>query len=204
MGSPLRVAIIGCGGITRAHLEAMKALPVTPVVTVDVDEGRARQYAQQYAALRHGTRIEDALAGDVDAVIICLPHHLDREAVVAAADHGKHVLTEKPMALSLQEADAAIATLNHSLNSDASAWDTHITGTAGSMVVANERIVLGEGEMEVPMGPAIERQLREFVDAIAGEREPDASGAIVRRTMQALEAAKLSMASGQVISTGGM
>ena len=50
----------------------------------------------------------------------------------------------------------------------------------------------------------MERQLREFVNAIADGREPKASGANVRRTMQALEAAKLSIASGQVISTESM
>ena len=47
MESQLRVAIIGCGGIAKAHLEAMRALPARPVVTVDVDESRARQYAQE-------------------------------------------------------------------------------------------------------------------------------------------------------------
>jgi predicted dehydrogenase len=321
MESQLRVAVIGCGGIARAHLDAMRALPARPVVTVDVDENRARQYAEEYGAQRYVTRIEDALADDVDAAIVCLPHHLHRETVVAAAEHGKHVLTEKPMALSLREADAMIeaagrnrvclmvgqvlrfrganikarqliregrigeprnvirrrlsrsrefhsawardpakaggwvlygygshevdmmlwlfdthatrvyaqgrmnnpywndydeislhmelangmiATLNHSLNSASGAWDTTITGTAGSMYVANERIVLDGKEMEVPMGPAMERQLREFVDAIAGGREPEASGANVRRTMQALEAAKRSLASGQIVSTEGM
>lgn len=321
MESPLQVAVVGCGGIARAHLEAMRTLPARPVVMVDVDESRARQYAEEFGAARHGTRIEDALAGDVDAVIVCLPHHLHRQAVVAAAERGKHVLTEKPMAVSLQEADAMIeaarrnrvrlmvgqvlrfrganvkarqliregrigeprnmirrrlsrsrefqsewardpaqaggwvlygygshevdmmlwlfdthamrvytqgrknnpywndydeislqmelangmmATLNHSLNSASGAWDTYIIGTAGSMYVANERIVLNEEEMAVPMGPAMERQLGEFIDAIAEGREPEASGANVRRTMQALEAAKLSIASGQIISTGGM
>ena len=321
MHAPLRIAIIGCGGIARAHLEAMKDLPARPVVMVDIDEGRARQYAQAYGADRHATRIEDALADDVDAAIICLPHHLHRQAAVAAAERGKHVLTEKPMALSLQEADAMIeaarrnhvclmvgqvlrfrganvkarqliregrigeprnairrrlsrsrefpspwardpaqaggwvlygygshevdmllwlfdtharrvyaqarrnnpywndddevslqmelangmiATLNHSLNSASEVWDTCITGTQGSMYVANERIVLNGEEMRVPMGPAMERQLREFIAAIAERREPEASGADVRRTMQALEAARLSIASGQVISTGGM
>ncbi len=321
MESQLRVAMLGCGDIARAHLEAMGALPARPVVTVDVDESRARQYAEEYSAERHSTQIEDALADDVDAVIVCLPHHLHREAVVAAAESGKHILTEKPMALSLQEADAMIdaagrnrvclmvgqvlrfrganvkarqllgegrigeprnvirrrlsrsrefhsawardpakaggwvlygygshevdmllwlfdtyatrvyaqgrknnpywndydevslqmelangmiATLNHSLNSASGAWDTTITGTAGSMYVANERIVLDGEEMAVPMGPAMQRQLREFVDAIAEGREPEASGANVRRTMQALEAAKLSLASEQIISTEGM
>jgi predicted dehydrogenase len=321
MDTQLCISVIGCGGIARAHLEAMKVLPARPVVTVDLDPDRARQYAVEYGAERHGTRIEDALAGDVDAAIVCLPHHLHRPAVIAAAESGKHVLTEKPMTVSLHEADVmiaaarrngvrlmvgqvlrfrganvearrliregcigdprnairrrlsrsrefrsawasdpaqaggwvlygygshevdmllwlldthatrvyaqarrtnpywndhdevsmqmelangAIATLNHSLNSAFGAWDTVLTGTAGSMLLENERIVLDGAEQRVPMGPAMERQLREFLDAIADEREPEASGASVRRTMVALEAAKRSIASGQIISTESM
>ena len=84
MVSQLRVAMIGCGGIARAHLEAMRTLPARPVVMVDIDESRARRYAQEHGAQRHGTRVEDALTDDVDAAIVCLPHHLHREAVVAA------------------------------------------------------------------------------------------------------------------------
>jgi predicted dehydrogenase len=71
------------------------------------------------------------------------------------------------------------------------------------MLIANERIVLDDQEIEAPMGPAMERQLGEFIEAIVQGREPEASGANVRRTMQALEAAKRSIASGQIVSTEG-
>lgn len=43
---------------------------------------------------------------DVDAVDICLPHHLHAAAIVAAADAGKHVLCEKPLCLTMDQADA--------------------------------------------------------------------------------------------------
>ncbi len=108
MEAPLRISVLGCGGIARVHLEAMRAVPAKTIVTVDVDADRARQYAEKYGAERHGAQIEDALADDVDAVIVCLPHHLHCEAAVAAAEKGKHILTEKPMALSLHEADTMI------------------------------------------------------------------------------------------------
>ncbi len=57
MESQLRIAVIGCGGIAKGHLNAMKHLPAKPVVTVDIDESRARQYAEEYGADRYHTRI---------------------------------------------------------------------------------------------------------------------------------------------------
>ncbi len=108
MESQLRIAVIGCGGIARGHLNAMKNLPAKPVAMVDIDESRARQYAEEYGADRYYTKIEDALTDDVDAVIVCLPHYLHLGAVVTAAESGKHVLTEKPMAISLKEVDDMI------------------------------------------------------------------------------------------------
>mgnify|MGYP001589079277 CR=1 FL=1 len=99
MESQLRIAIIGCGGIAKGHLDAMKNLPAKPVATVDTDESRARQYAEEYGADRYHTKTEDALTDDVDAAIICLPHYLHVEAAVTAAESGKHILTEKPNVL---------------------------------------------------------------------------------------------------------
>jgi predicted dehydrogenase len=58
--------------------------------------------------------------------------------------------------------------------------------------------------MNIHMGPAMKLQLGEFINSIREEREPEASGTNMRRTMQALEAAKLSIASGQVVDTTGM
>ncbi len=98
-------------------------------------------------------------------------------------------------------ANGMIATLNHSLNSVSGAWDTFIMGTEASVYITSEQIILNGEKINVPMGPAMELQLKEFIDAIREDREPEASGANVRKTMQALEAAKLSIAQGQIIIT---
>jgi predicted dehydrogenase len=105
------------------------------------------------------------------------------------------------VSLQMTLANGMIATLNHSLNAVPSAWDTYIVGTGGAMYITNEAIVLDGEEMRVPMGPAMEHQLQEFVEAIREGREPEASGTSVRRTMQALEAAKRSIAGGAIVST---
>jgi predicted dehydrogenase len=322
MESQLRVAVIGCGGIARGHLNAMKNLSTArPVAMVDLDETRARQYAEEYRADRYHTDIADALTDDVDAVIVCLPHYLHVGAAIAAAESGKHILTEKPMAISLKEADdmieaamrnnvrlmvgqvlrfrgcnveakrlikdgkigeprniirrrlsrsrefrsewardpakaggwvlygygshevdmmlwlfdthanrvyaqarknnpywndydeigiqmelanGMIATLNHSLNCVMGAWDTFITGTKASMYITNQQITIDGEKIDVPMGPAMELQLKEFINAINEGREPESSGVNVRKTMQALEAARLSIAKGQIMDTKGM
>ena len=106
------------------------------------------------------------------------------------------------VSIQMELANGMIATLNHSLNSVVGVSDTFIMGTAASMHLTSERILLNGEKMEVPMGPpAMELQLQTFLDAIREGCEPEASGADVRKTMQALEAAKRSILTGQVIET---
>jgi predicted dehydrogenase len=70
-------------------------------------EANAQQRAEQAGGARIFSDYRDLLAnGDVDAVDICLPHHLHKDAIIAAADAGKHILCEKPLCLSMTEADA--------------------------------------------------------------------------------------------------
>lgn len=61
--------------------------------------------AEDSRAAVYGDYLEMLSGADIDAVDICLPHHLHAPAVLAAARHGKHILCEKPLCLSLEEAD---------------------------------------------------------------------------------------------------
>jgi predicted dehydrogenase len=79
-------------------------------VCCDVDEQRAAQRAAMVGSARHTTSFEEVLVDpDVDAVEICTPHHLHADTVIAAAQAGKHVLCQKPLARTLAECDAMIA-----------------------------------------------------------------------------------------------
>ncbi|MBI3948038.1 MAG: Gfo/Idh/MocA family oxidoreductase [Armatimonadetes bacterium] len=102
----LRMALIGAGGIAGAHArrsQGVKNLEITAVV--DIDETRARALAEKLGGPRVFTRYEDALAaGGFEAVDICLPTHLHAPVAVAAASRGLHVLCEKPMARTLEQA----------------------------------------------------------------------------------------------------
>jgi predicted dehydrogenase len=77
---------------------------------VDLDEARAESLREMQPGARATADYREALSdAQVDAVTVCLPHNLHAPVSVEAAEAGKHVLCEKPMAASLEEADRMIA-----------------------------------------------------------------------------------------------
>ena len=103
----LRVGIIGCGSISQAHVRGWNAIPnkARVVAVADVSERNAELVSGLVGGARIVKDYRDLLASDeVDAVDVCLPHHLHKDAIVAAARAGKHVLCEKPLCLSFEEA----------------------------------------------------------------------------------------------------
>ncbi len=117
----LNVGIIGSGNIARVrHIPAWnKLVGQAPVVAVsDVVPEATAAAAQLVAdATGHAPAVyEDYHAlireAGVDAVDICLPHHLHADAILAAVAAGKHILCEKPMCISLTEADAIVAAVD--------------------------------------------------------------------------------------------
>jgi predicted dehydrogenase len=102
----IKVGLLGGGGIATAHIrgytEHADRIAVTAVA--DAVPGTARTRATELGA-RDFTDYRRLLAeADIDAVDICLPHHLHRDAIVTAAEAGKHILCEKPLCLSPSEA----------------------------------------------------------------------------------------------------
>jgi predicted dehydrogenase len=106
----LTVGIIGAGGIGRVHAEAYQRQRECRVgVVADVDPARGTALANDVGAHYVG-EIAALLASDeLQAVSICLPHALHADAAVRAAQAGKHVLCEKPIATTLADADRMIA-----------------------------------------------------------------------------------------------
>ncbi len=104
----IRVGLVGCGGIMGAHLPGWKAVEGRAQVTAacDVNEANANKRAQETGqAPQVCTDWQQMLAYDlVDAVDVALPHKLHRDAIVQAAEAGKHILTEKPLCTTLDEA----------------------------------------------------------------------------------------------------
>lgn len=109
------IGMIGCGGISRSHIDAYVRLaregrPVRIVATADVAAARAREGAAQAGTSTWFTDYREVLADPtITAVDICTSNNTHAEIAIAAARAGKHVLLEKPLALDLDEADAIIA-----------------------------------------------------------------------------------------------
>ena len=102
----LGVAIHGAGWVAGAHAESWKKNAHVRIVSVgDLDENRARRFVAEHgldAAVR--TDYEEVLRDDrVDLVDVTSPSHVHAEQGIAAAEAGKHVLVEKPIALSVDE-----------------------------------------------------------------------------------------------------
>ncbi len=106
----LRVGIIGLGGIARAHCDAIASLDDVEVVAVaDLFAEKRRAYMQKYDIAKGYASHTELLADDaIDAVAVVLGHHLHHRLTVDACNAGKHVLVEKPMALSLEQCDEMI------------------------------------------------------------------------------------------------
>ncbi len=104
----VRIGLIGCGSIAEVHVNGYLKVAEDAQVTAvcDVSEPLARQRAVQAGgkARIFSDYVTLLAEGDVDAVDICLPHHLHKDAIVAAANAGKHVLCEKPLCLTLAQA----------------------------------------------------------------------------------------------------
>ena len=107
----VRVGLIGSGFISSLHAEALRRVPGAALVAVaSPTPGKAERFAAVHGMPRHFTDTRALYdQKDVDLVVLGLPNDLHCEAAVAAAMAGKHVVVEKPMALSLAECDRMIA-----------------------------------------------------------------------------------------------
>ncbi len=107
---PVRLAIIGTGGMGSAHAMGIKDDPDVDLAwVVDLDLPRAEELAAATGASATAS-MEDALSDpEVDAVLIALPTSLHRMATEAAAAAGKHVFCEKPIARTTEDGEAMVA-----------------------------------------------------------------------------------------------
>jgi len=103
----LGVGIIGTGWVAGSHIEAFEANPETGIRAIlSRDKERAHAYAETHGLTRARAydRLEQILDDpSVQIVSIATPHHLHAQQAVAAAKAGKHLMLEKPVALTLAE-----------------------------------------------------------------------------------------------------
>lgn len=111
MNEPVRVGIIGLGMAGRDHLGRVAACDAATAVCAADPDAHARTNAESAAP---GIRCYDDYKAmlereEVDLVIVATPHHLHAGMVVDALSAGRHVLCEKPLAITTQECDRMIA-----------------------------------------------------------------------------------------------
>ncbi len=107
--APIRIGLVGCGAISTQHLEAIAAidgLALAAVTSASVD--RARTVGERWD-VPWSTSLDDFLArDDVDAVTICTPSGLHPAHALAALRSGRHAIVEKPIALTVEDAEAVV------------------------------------------------------------------------------------------------
>lgn len=111
MSSRIRLAILGAGRIAQVHWQGYQRISdkVQIVAVVDTQKDLAARKAEEWGINRGFATLDELLdAQECDAVDICLPHNLHLECVQRACASQKHVLLEKPIARTLDEADAII------------------------------------------------------------------------------------------------
>ena len=105
----VKMGVIGVKGVGRIHVEAISSSEKTELRAVaDINEEAGKTVALNYGVEWYRNYEEMLELKDLDAVSICTPHFLHCQMALKALDYGKHVLVEKPMAISVSEADEMI------------------------------------------------------------------------------------------------
>ena len=107
---PVRLGLVGLGGMGRSHLgkenalEEVKFVGVADVVPAAVEEATAKYGVKGYTDYR-----ELIDSGEIEAVLVATPHPFHAPIALYAMQRGLHVISEKPIAVSVREADQMIA-----------------------------------------------------------------------------------------------
>ena len=109
MSKRIRAGLIGCGGISRQHIGALMQMDNAEIVAVcDIKPDRLAAAAAQTGAEPMEDWTKLVARDDIDIVHVLTPHYLHAPMAIAALKAGKHVLTEKPMASTIEDAEEMI------------------------------------------------------------------------------------------------
>lgn len=107
--SPMRFGVIGLGRAGASMLPALSAHPYSTVVAAaDLRPAARERFTRDFDARAYESAAALCVDPNVDAVYIATPHQFHAEHCILAASHGKHMVVEKPLALTLEDCDAIL------------------------------------------------------------------------------------------------
>lgn len=110
MDRVLRVGVVGLGRAASSMLPSLRAHPhVALTAAADTNPDALRRFASDFGGKTYASAAALCADEEIDAVYIATPHQCHRDDVVTAATYGKHIVVEKPMALTLEECATMIA-----------------------------------------------------------------------------------------------
>ncbi|MBR5108657.1 MAG: Gfo/Idh/MocA family oxidoreductase [Clostridia bacterium] len=102
-----KVGVIGCGAISGNHIHGIHQAENARLAAVcDIDETKLQKAAAEQQAAGYSDYHDLLARQDIDTVHICVPHYLHAQISIDALKSGKHVLCEKPMGMTLADAQA--------------------------------------------------------------------------------------------------
>lgn len=106
----LRFAVVGCGSIGKRHIAVLDAEPGATITAIcDIDEQKVKALSETYGGIPYYTDYSKMLnEAEIDIVNIAAPHGLHAALSIEAANAGKNILVEKPMALSIKDCNEMI------------------------------------------------------------------------------------------------
>lgn len=161
----VRWGLIGCGDIARKRVApALRDSSLCELIAVARAQAElAESCAREFGARRGYSEWQQLLIDyEIDAIYVATPVHLHAEQVVAAAERGKHVLCEKPMALDVAECDRMIAACRENDVKLGIAYYRHFYP-----VVRRVKELIASGELGVPV--VVQMNAFEWFDPKAGD-----------------------------------
>ena len=149
----VNIAIIGSGFVADIHASIYKRIDTVKIVAFsDIVKERAKSLAQKYGS-RYYTNNEEIFSNEkIDCIDICTPPFAHAELAIKAAEHKKHILTEKPIALSIEEAERAIEAID---KNGVKAMSGHVLRFWPEYMKTKD--ILDNGELGKPLNVACHR-----------------------------------------------
>ncbi|MEI2279892.1 Gfo/Idh/MocA family oxidoreductase [Paenibacillus polysaccharolyticus] len=183
MSKVLNVGIIGTGELAQVvHLPILKELPEKFKVTAlcDVSSNSLKYNGEKFGISNLYSNVEDLVNNeDIDVVFVCNSNEYHADAAIAAANAGKHVLVEKPMVLSLSEAEAVIEAKNRNkvhvmvgyMRRYAPAFEAAVKEIGGldQILYARVRDIIGPNDYFIRQSGAYPKKFNDFTEELNKE-----------------------------------